>query len=86
MQEKMGSGDGHCYIVNPVSATAAVTRNCSERPLNSRRTPRVRCDLTLDSIPLELSDGQYRCMVAGGRTLHQVRESRVSLFARLCFP
>ncbi len=69
------SRGNHSFILNPVCATAHVTRNCSERPLNSRKTPRITCDLTLDSIPLELSDRQYRCLAAGGRTLHQVRRN-----------
>ena len=35
------------FVLNPVSATAKVRRNCSERPLNSRKTPRMTCDLQL---------------------------------------
>ena len=63
----------HTYVLHPVSASANLRRNCSERPLSSRKTPRVALDLKLDSIPLEVTDAQYHCLVTGGKTLHQVR-------------
>ncbi len=74
LEERMCVSDdaSHSFILNPVSGTANVTRNCSERPLNSRKTPRVKCDVNLESIPLELSDKQYQCIVTGGKSLHQV--------------
>ncbi|XP_064107510.1 intermembrane lipid transfer protein VPS13D-like isoform X2 [Macrobrachium nipponense] len=50
----------HEYILAPVSATACVKRNLSEAPLRSRSSPRITCDLKLDTFPLSLSDSQYR--------------------------
>lgn len=64
------------FILNPVSAVATVKRNCSERPLSSRKTPRLICDLQLDSIPLEISDEQYKCGIAAARSLHQLHKNR----------
>ena len=65
------SSSEYDFVLNPVSATAKVRRNCSERPLNSRKTPRMTCDLQLGSIPIELSERQYRSAVASARSLHQ---------------
>ena len=64
------------FILNPVSAVATVKRNCSERPLSSRKTPRLICDLQLDSIPLEISDEQYQCGISAARSLHQLHKNR----------
>ena len=76
-QEKLsGNKEGHEFILNPVTATAKLQRNCLERPLNSRRTPRVNCSIELDQIPLELSDSQYQCIVSSLRSLHQLRKNR----------
>ncbi len=66
----------HSFLLNPVSATARVTRNCTEKPLNSQKTPRVKCDLSLEGITLELSDRQFQSVVAGGRTLLQVHKNQ----------
>ena len=75
LKEKMfldlASSSEYDFVLNPVSATAKVRRNCSERPLNSRKTPRMTCDLQLSSIPIELSERQYRRAVASARSLHQ---------------
>jgi vacuolar protein sorting-associated protein 13D len=60
------------FILQPVSATASVKRNCSERPLSSKKIPRMTCDLQLSSIPVEISERQYQCAIVGARTLHQV--------------
>eukprot|EP00057_Strongylocentrotus_purpuratus_P019333 XP_011673807.1 PREDICTED: vacuolar protein sorting-associated protein 13D-like [Strongylocentrotus purpuratus] len=50
----------HDYMVEPVSAEARLKRNGSALPLRSRTTPRYVCDLTLQKIPLSLSEDQYR--------------------------
>ena len=73
-QEKLSGGDKGCheYILKPVSATARLQRNCLERPLNSRRSPRINCSIELDQIPLELSDSQFQCILSSLRCLHQV--------------
>ena len=64
------------FILSPVSASSTIKRNCSEKPLNSRKTPRLICDLQLNSIPLEISDKQYQCAMSGARTIHQLNKNR----------
>lgn len=64
------------FVMEPASATAKLKRNCSDRPLSSRRTPRIICDVELNSIPLELSDRQYECAIAGARSLHELHKNR----------
>ena len=39
-------------------------------------SPRIICDLQLNSIPLEISDKQYQSFVCGARTLHQLGKQR----------
>ncbi|TRY62990.1 hypothetical protein TCAL_03981 [Tigriopus californicus] len=88
MKEKMGFNPNstHEFILNPVSAQAKLKRDCSERPLNSRKTPRVVCDLELDCIPLEITDEQYQCLITGGRSLHQLHKNRLFWKWRPCEP
>ncbi|XP_071476543.1 intermembrane lipid transfer protein VPS13D-like [Diadema antillarum] len=50
----------HEYILEPVSAEARLQRNGSPLPLRSRSKPRFVCDITLQKIPLSLSEDQYR--------------------------
>ncbi len=64
------------FVLNPVTATATIKRNCSERPLNSRKTPRIVCDLQLSNVELDITDRQYQCVVRGARTLHQLHKNR----------
>ena len=64
------------FILCPVSASARLKRNCSERPLNSRKQARVVCDLDLKDLTLELSDSQYQCAISGARALHQLHKNR----------
>uniref|UniRef100_A0A8C3W7P5 Vacuolar protein sorting 13 homolog D n=1 Tax=Catagonus wagneri TaxID=51154 RepID=A0A8C3W7P5_9CETA len=59
MDRSMESRDHH-YILAPVCASALLKRNCSKEPLRSRHTPRVECDIHLETIPLKLSQLQYR--------------------------
>ena len=80
LKEKMaifpGKYSTNEFILSPVSASATIKRNCSERPLNSRKTPRFICDLQLNSIPLEISDRQYQCAMSGARSIHQLNKNR----------
>ncbi|KAB1268544.1 Vacuolar protein sorting-associated protein 13D [Camelus dromedarius] len=59
MDQSMESRDHH-YILEPVCASALLKRNCSKEPLRSRHTPRIECDIHLETIPLKLSQLQYR--------------------------
>ncbi|XP_043341232.1 vacuolar protein sorting-associated protein 13D isoform X3 [Cervus canadensis] len=59
MDRSMESRDHH-YILEPVCASALLKRNCSKEPLRSRHTPRIECDIHLETIPLKLSQLQYR--------------------------
>lgn len=54
MDKSMESRDHH-YILEPVCASALLKRNCSKEPLRSRHTPRIECDIHLETIPLKLS-------------------------------
>ncbi|XP_004678577.1 PREDICTED: vacuolar protein sorting-associated protein 13D isoform X2 [Condylura cristata] len=63
LQEAMGTSmesRDHHYILEPVCASALLTRNCSKEPLRSRHSPRIECDIQLETIPLKLSQLQYR--------------------------
>ncbi|XP_045402049.1 vacuolar protein sorting-associated protein 13D isoform X4 [Lemur catta] len=50
----------HHYVLEPVCASALLKRNCSKEPLRSRHSPRIECDIQLETIPLKLSQLQYR--------------------------
>ncbi|XP_059944975.1 intermembrane lipid transfer protein VPS13D isoform X1 [Mesoplodon densirostris] len=58
--EKSKESRNHHYILEPVCASALLKRNCSKEPLRSRHTPRIECDIHLETIPLKLSQLQYR--------------------------
>ncbi|XP_074831975.1 intermembrane lipid transfer protein VPS13D isoform X2 [Carettochelys insculpta] len=59
MDKSMESRD-HNYIMEPVCTSALLKRNCSKEPLTSRHTPRLECDIQLETIPLKLSQMQYQ--------------------------
>ncbi|XP_069467009.1 intermembrane lipid transfer protein VPS13D [Ambystoma mexicanum] len=59
MDKSMESRD-HQYILEPVCSSALLKRNCSKDPLRSRRSPRIECDIHLETIPLNLSQVQYQ--------------------------
>lgn len=59
MDKCMESRD-HNYIMEPVCTSALLKRNCSKEPLRSRHTPRLECDIQLETIPLKLSQMQYQ--------------------------
>lgn len=64
---------GHRYVLEPVCASALLKRNCSKEPLRSRHTPRIECDIQLETIPLKLSQvpppSWVLCAVTVGRGL-----------------
>ncbi|XP_057355730.1 intermembrane lipid transfer protein VPS13D isoform X8 [Manis pentadactyla] len=62
--DKSRESRGHHYILEPVCASALLKRNCSKEPLRSRHTPRIECDIHLETIPLKLSQLQYRQIMA----------------------
>lgn len=53
----------HEYIIQPVSVQAKMKRNTSALPLRSPNLPRIALDVEIESIPLALSQTQYRCMI-----------------------
>ncbi|NXG45301.1 VP13D protein, partial [Psilopogon haemacephalus] len=59
MDKSMENRD-HNYIMEPVCTSALLKRNCSKEPLRSRQTPRLECDIHLETIPLKLSQMQYQ--------------------------
>ncbi|KAJ7401442.1 hypothetical protein BTVI_95875 [Pitangus sulphuratus] len=59
MDRSMESRD-HNYIMEPVCTSALLKRNCSKEPLRSRHTPRLECDIQMETIPLKLSQMQYQ--------------------------
>ena len=64
------------YIIHPVCANALVKRNCAAKPLNSRKSPRIACEIELGSIEVDIKDVQYQSCVVAGRTLHQLHKNR----------
>lgn len=52
----MSCRNTHEYLLSPVNAQAHVKRNRSELPLRSKTNPRIICDLTLDQVPLSLTE------------------------------
>ncbi|XP_077168382.1 intermembrane lipid transfer protein VPS13D isoform X2 [Paroedura picta] len=50
----------HNYILEPVCTSALLKRNCSKEPLRSRHSPRLEFDIQMETIPLKLSQTQYR--------------------------
>uniref|UniRef100_A0A670ZLE6 Vacuolar protein sorting 13 homolog D n=1 Tax=Pseudonaja textilis TaxID=8673 RepID=A0A670ZLE6_PSETE len=59
MDNSMARRD-HNYIMEPVCTSALLKRNCSKEPLRSRNMPRLEFDIQLETIPLKLSQMQYR--------------------------
>lgn len=44
------------YILSPVGARAFIKRDRSERPLRSVNRPRIVLDLSLDKVPLSITN------------------------------
>ncbi|XP_033219342.1 vacuolar protein sorting-associated protein 13D isoform X2 [Belonocnema kinseyi] len=64
------------YILSPVSAKAHIKRDRSERPLRSPNKPRIVLDLSLDQVPLALTDEQYEQMVKCIKGLEDIDRRR----------
>ncbi|XP_058797313.1 intermembrane lipid transfer protein Vps13D isoform X2 [Phymastichus coffea] len=64
------------YILLPVSAKAHVKRDRSERPLRSAHKPRIVVDLSLDKVPLSLTDVQYEQIVLCIKGLDEIDRQR----------
>ena len=64
------------YVLSPVSATVTMKRNCANKPLNSKKQPRVIANLKLDTLKLGLSDLQLRRAVAGSRSVVMLKKAR----------
>lgn len=71
-----GNMTSHQHIVGPISATAMIRRNCSEKPLNSKKSPRLTCNLELGDIELRISEEQYQSFVGVARSLQTVSKNR----------
>ncbi|XP_029434245.1 vacuolar protein sorting-associated protein 13D isoform X2 [Rhinatrema bivittatum] len=61
--DKSMESHAHQYILEPVCTSALLKRNCFKEPLRSRHTPRIECDIHLETIPLKLSQVQYQQIV-----------------------
>uniref|UniRef100_A0A0A9WG36 Vacuolar protein sorting-associated protein 13D n=3 Tax=Lygus hesperus TaxID=30085 RepID=A0A0A9WG36_LYGHE len=72
----------HDYLLSPVNAQAQIKRNRSELPLRSRVNPRIVCNLTLDEVPLSLTDWQYDEMVGCKRGLRSIQRRHGHLRSR----
>lgn len=46
----------HRFVISPVSAVAHLQRERSEQPLRSHTRPRLNCQLSLDEVPLILTN------------------------------
>ena len=62
-----GNVDKFNYILNPISASATIKRNCSEKPLNSRKTPRITFSLETGDVHVNLNDDQFKSTVTTAR-------------------
>ena len=64
------------HILDPISASATIRRNCTEKPLNTRKTPRITCSLETGEVHLNLTDDQFKSAVTSARTLHQLHKNK----------
>ncbi|KAK6626649.1 hypothetical protein RUM44_009125 [Polyplax serrata] len=54
---------GRQFVLNHVSGVAHIKRNRSSKPLRSRATPRIICDVLFNEFPIVISDKQYYQMI-----------------------
>ena len=66
------------YVLSPVNAIMTINK-----PLNSKKQPRVVANLQLDTLRLGLSDLQFRKSVTGARNVIMLRKARQYWKARL---
>ena len=64
------------YVLAPVSAKMTMKRNCVNKPLNSKKQPRVIANLQLETLRLSLSDLQFRRTVAASRNVVMLKKAR----------
>ena len=64
------------YVLAPVSAKMTMKRNCVNKPLNSKKQPRVIANLQLETLRLGLSDLQFRRTVAASRNVVMLKKAR----------
>ena len=50
----------HDYLLCPVSAEARIAKNNAPHPLATASKPRFDVQLSLDKVPLQMTDSQYR--------------------------
>lgn len=65
----------HTYLVCPVSAEARITKNNSTHPLTSSHQPRFNVYLTLEKVPLQLTDSQYRNSLRAYKSFKRLRRN-----------
>ena len=53
----------HTLIVRPISAQLKLTRNCTASPLRLEDGPRFHFDVSMEEIPVSLTQGQYAVLV-----------------------
>lgn len=49
----------HGFVINPVTAVAQLKRERCEQPLRSRARPRFTCQLSLDEVPILITDVSF---------------------------
>ena len=59
-----------------VSAKMTMKRNCVNKPLNSKKQPRVIANLQLETLRLGLSDLQFRRTVSASRNVVMLKQDR----------
>ncbi|XP_013405463.1 vacuolar protein sorting-associated protein 13D-like isoform X2 [Lingula anatina] len=67
----------HNFILESVNAEAKMKRNTSELPIRSTTTPRINLDIKLQQLPISLSEGQYRGMVAWMKEFDRYEKHRI---------
>ena len=65
MSSSFFSGVSHTleHIVRPVSCRAQITRNCSPNPLRISDGPRVAVRVTVEDVPIVLSEQQFGALL-----------------------
>ena len=70
------SDDNSQYVLSPINATITMKRNCVNKPLNSKKHPRIIANLQMDTVRLGLSDLQFSKTVAAGRSVVMLKKAR----------
>lgn len=64
--DEESKGAEHEYVLAPVSGTAKLVRNCSEKRLRSRSTPRISLEVELETVSVTLNVVQYKQLIEWG--------------------